>query len=75
MKTPFRATFATFAAAAAVAAALPASAAEPMPQSDATPAATRYCIKETVTGSRLPIKKCHTREQWQLRGVELPGVK
>ena len=52
-----------------------AQAAEPRTTGDATPAAratptaeptsqTKYCIVDTVTGSRIPQKVCKTREAW-----------
>ncbi|MCC2976953.1 hypothetical protein LK533_09745 [Sphingomonas sp. PL-96] len=25
---------------------------------------TRYCVKTEITGSRLPRRECHTRQQW-----------
>lgn len=30
----------------------------------------RYCIIETPTGSRIPVKECHTRRDWALRGID-----
>jgi hypothetical protein len=52
-----------------------AQAAEPRATGDAAPAAratptaeptpqTKYCIVDTVTGSRIPQKVCKTREAW-----------
>ena len=60
-------------AAAALVQALPAmAAAGPRePAAGATPAASpsptaekRYCVVDTVTGSRIPEKVCKTRKQW-----------
>ncbi|MEG3125709.1 hypothetical protein [Sphingomonas sp. GB1N7] len=31
---------------------------------------TRYCIKETITGSRLPTRVCNTREDWLAQGFD-----
>ena len=33
----------------------------------------RVCVVDTITGSRLPVKQCHTREEWRARGVDLPA--
>lgn len=50
-----------------------ASVAAPGGDSPAAPAAvgkadggkeTRYCVKQQLTGSRVPVRKCLTREQW-----------
>lgn len=30
----------------------------------------RYCIVDTVTGSRLPKRECHTRSEWQALGFD-----
>lgn len=30
----------------------------------------RYCIKETLTGSRLPTRVCNTREDWLAQGFD-----
>ncbi|MEG3088606.1 hypothetical protein [Sphingomonas sp. PB4P5] len=32
--------------------------------------AKRYCVIDTVTGSRLPQKTCQTREQWLDQGFD-----
>lgn len=38
---------------------------------DAQPKAdTRYCIVDTVTGSRIPQKVCKTRQQWMAEGFD-----
>jgi len=29
---------------------------------------TLYCVKETVTGSRVPNRTCLTKQEWELRG-------
>ena len=34
----------------------------------------RYCIVETLTGSRVPSKVCKTKRQWRAQGVELPSA-
>ena len=31
---------------------------------------TRYCIVETFTGSRIPVKQCQSREDWLARGFD-----
>lgn len=33
----------------------------------------RYCITETLTGSRMPQKTCNTRAEWAAQGVDLDG--
>ncbi len=63
---------ATAAAALAAVTAVPAMARDTAPSSSATPTAatpapnakTRYCVKDTTTGSRLPKKTCKTRADW-----------
>ena len=30
----------------------------------------RYCVTEMVTGSRLPVKSCLTRDQWLAQGFD-----
>ena len=35
-------------------------------------AATKYCVLEEITGSRIPKKICRSREEWIELGVELP---
>jgi hypothetical protein len=47
----------------------PMPAADSVPQANATPTAapspqTKYCIVDTVTGSRITKKVCKTREAW-----------
>ncbi|MGL4313067.1 MAG: hypothetical protein ACRCSO_03670 [Sphingomonas sp.] len=39
----------------------------------AAPAAKpqRYCINDTVTGSRLPHRTCLTKEEWAAQGVDV----
>lgn len=32
--------------------------------------ATRFCVNETVTGSRITRKICHTRSEWIARGAD-----
>ena len=47
--------------------------AEKADDSTAQPAAeskTRYCIRDTVTGSRVPVKVCHTRKEWLDQGFD-----
>ena len=34
------------------------------------PAAPRYCVVETVTGSRIPTKVCKTRDEWKADGFD-----
>ena len=36
----------------------------------ARPKATLYCVKDTVTGSRIQHKTCLTREQWLKDGFD-----
>lgn len=33
----------------------------------------RYCFVSDVTGSRIPVKVCKTREEWEAEGVEIPS--
>ncbi|NJR80742.1 hypothetical protein [Sphingomonas corticis] len=33
----------------------------------------RVCAVDTITGSRIPHKTCHTREEWRNLNVELPA--
>ena len=41
------------------------------PANESPPKAeTRYCIKDTVTGSRIPLKACYTRRDWLARGFD-----
>lgn len=37
----------------------------------AQPAAKRYCIVETPTGSRIPQKRCQSRDDWLSEGVDV----
>jgi hypothetical protein len=30
----------------------------------------RYCVVETLTGSRIPVKECQTRRNWIVRGFD-----
>ena len=32
--------------------------------------ARRYCIVDTVTGSRIPVKECRTRADWLKQGFD-----
>jgi predicted secreted protein len=61
--------------AAAVAASAPAADRAPADAPSAAPTTRpqRYCITDTITGSRVPRKVCQTREQWRDQGVELPA--
>ena len=34
------------------------------------PSKTKYCIVESVTGSRIPVKTCATRDEWLGRGFD-----
>ena len=48
-----------------------ASSAAPVQAPTAKPArAQRYCVSETLTGSRLPQKVCQTRKQWLDQGFD-----
>lgn len=72
-----------FAAAASLVAAVPAVAEPRAPEKPAdsmiaaasTPAAkpVQYCFEDTITGSRVPVKKCRTRAEWNRMGVEIPS--
>ncbi|QKS01478.1 hypothetical protein F9288_18995 [Sphingomonas sp. CL5.1] len=43
----------------------------PVPAPTDTPSPTqRICWVDTVTGSRIPTKECHTRAEWQKMGVD-----
>ena len=80
-----RASFAAFAAASSIAlAAAPADAGRPQVapsvQSDdaggGSPAAEagkakKYCVMQTITGSRMPKKTCRTAEEWKADGVDI----
>jgi len=35
----------------------------------------KYCIKDTITGSRQTKTFCKTKEQWAAEGVEIPSEK
>jgi hypothetical protein len=39
----------------------------------AKPREKRYCFVSEVTGSRIPVKVCKTRKEWQAEGVEVPA--
>jgi hypothetical protein len=30
----------------------------------------RYCVVETLTGSRIPVKQCQSREDWMAQGFD-----
>ncbi|MDO7841983.1 hypothetical protein [Sphingomonas immobilis] len=76
--------FTLFAAAAAISlASVPALATEPAATAvsgegakiaDVAPAApkaeTKYCVIDTIIGSRIPHKECHTRKEW----IEKTGI-
>lgn len=36
----------------------------------ASNAKTRYCVMETLTGSRIPSKACKTRAEWLVEGFD-----
>lgn len=84
-KTLFRSSFALTAAAALVAVTAPAyaNAADEgnviatSPGSSGPTAAKgrekRYCLVSDFTGSRIPVKVCKTRKQWEAEGVEIPA--
>jgi hypothetical protein len=42
----------------------------PAPVSAQAKPATRYCIVDTYTGSRIPRKLCKTRDQWMDQGFD-----
>ncbi|WP_294234530.1 hypothetical protein [uncultured Sphingomonas sp.] len=51
----------------------------PTPAATATVAAgpsptTRYCVIDTLTGTRIRTKKCLTAAQWIARDGEVPGA-
>jgi hypothetical protein len=52
-------------------AAMAASASESTAQ--AAPTKKRYCVVQEVTGSRMPVKTCKSKEEWEALGVELPN--
>ncbi|MGE5723112.1 MAG: hypothetical protein ACM3YM_11695 [Sphingomonadales bacterium] len=33
---------------------------------------TLYCFDSETTGSRIPVRECKTRKQWEELGVEVP---
>ena len=35
-------------------------------------ASTRYCVVETLTGSHIPTKICHTADEWIAREGQVP---
>lgn len=35
----------------------------------------KYCIDQSVTGSRLPVRDCRSRQEWALEGVMLQDRK
>jgi hypothetical protein len=51
--------------------AAPVAAATTAPAASADEPARRYCINDTLTGSRMAKKVCLTRKEWQQRGVTL----
>jgi hypothetical protein len=63
-----------------IAAAAPALAEDPKPAgAPARPAAsvpyqasdsTRVCIRDTITGSRVPRKVCNTMKDWKAKGID-----
>lgn len=40
------------------------------PQSNTVQKPTLYCIRDTVTGSRIPRKSCKTRVEWMAQGFD-----
>lgn len=56
------------AATVAASAAAPATAASPT-------AEKRYCVVESLTGSRMPKKVCKTKSEWQQDGMDVSGLK
>ena len=60
-----------FAAPAQTADTVAAAAQTTLVQPGTPPAAKRYCIVETPTGSRIPQKKCQTRADWLNDGVDV----
>lgn len=57
---------------------------DPLPNADATPAATattkapvaekRYCVVDSVTGSRIPQRVCKTAREWKADGVDVTNL-
>ena len=37
------------------------------------PREKRYCFVSEVTGSRIPVKVCKTRKEWEAEGVDIPA--
>jgi hypothetical protein len=35
----------------------------------------KYCVMETITGSRMPKKTCRTAEEWKADGVDVTKVR
>jgi hypothetical protein len=33
----------------------------------------RYCVVDTVTGSRIPLKVCKSKKEWEDEGVQIPA--
>lgn len=33
----------------------------------------RYCVVDEITGSRLPVKVCKTKKEWEAEGVQIPA--
>jgi hypothetical protein len=31
---------------------------------------TRYCMQSGLTGTRIPVRECHTRKEWLALGVD-----
>jgi hypothetical protein len=49
----------------------PVAAADPAPAIAATPKAEpKYCVVDTLTGSRVPTKVCKTRSEWKKQGFD-----
>ena len=40
------------------------------PKQAAVSSKQRYCVTDTLTGSRLPVKSCQTRDQWLKQGFD-----
>lgn len=56
---------------AAVSAPTPMATPSPAPLSPAAPPrAQRYCVKQAITGSRIPVKTCFTRDEWLAQGFD-----
>jgi hypothetical protein len=34
----------------------------------------RFCLIDSITGSHIPVRVCHTRAEWSVRGVDLPDT-